>query len=82
MKSGIEIIAIVIAAFVIVGLVCFVYVILWMKKRYPSEDAGIQMFRMWTDEPSDFNLQISASEEPIDFQVAIDQPIEMEPQST
>jgi len=82
LKSGIEIIAIVIAAFVIVGLVCFVYVILWMKKRYPSEDAGIQMFRMWTDEPSDFNLQISASEEPIDFQVAIDQPIEMEPQST
>lgn len=71
-----------IAAFVIAGLVCFVYGVLWMKRRQPSEEAGIQMFRMWTDAPSDFNVQISASEEPIDFQVAVDQPIEIETEST
>jgi uncharacterized membrane protein YqjE len=82
-QSGkVEMIAVVIVAFVMVGLVCFVYVILWMKKRYPSEEAGIQMFRMWTDAPSDFNVQISASEKPIDFQVAVDQPIEIETKST
>jgi len=71
-----------IAAFVIAGLVCFVYAILWMNKRYPSEESSIQMFRMWTDEPRDFNVQIAASEEPIELQVAVDQSIEIETEST
>ena len=70
------------AAAIMACLVCFIYAILWIKKRFQSEEKSFDMFRMWAEAPSDFNLQISTSEEPIDFQIAVDQPIEMETEST
>lgn len=76
------IVEIITAFFIVVVLVCFVYAIVWLKKRFQSEEVEIQMFRMWADAPSDFDLQISTSEKPIDFQVAVDQPIEMAIEST
>lgn len=83
LESGkVEMIAVVIAASVIVGLVCFVYGVLWMGNGSQSEEADFDMFRMWVDAPSDFSVQISASEEPIDLQVAVDQPIEMDTEAT
>jgi hypothetical protein len=34
------------------------------------------------DEPSDFDVQFSAFEEPMEFQVAVDQPVEIESEHT
>ena len=76
------IVVLITAFFIVAVLVCFVYAVLWMKEGFQLEEVRIQMFRMWADAQSDFNLQISTSEEPINFQVAVDQPIEMATDST
>jgi len=88
LKSGVEMIALVIAAFVIVcGIAASLYAISKIEDNdmlnaiYAHYDIREMKYGV-EDEPSDFNVQISASEEPIDFQVAVDQPIEKETEST
>jgi hypothetical protein len=80
-------IALVIVAFVIAGgIVASLYAISKIEDgamfdaiygHYDIRNAKCSV----EDETSKFNVQISASEEPIELQVAVDQPIEIETES-